>query len=155
MGLSPVVVVQELRDDAALRAAWPLMWQLRPHYGATGEVGHADAYVDAVRRQRAEGYRLACAYADGAPRALAGFRIQHMLSRGRFLYVDDLVTDEVARGTGIGTALFDWLVATAREAGCARLHLDSGVQRHAAHGFYFARRMHIQAHHFTLDLADA
>lgn len=155
MGLSAVAVVRELRDDAAVRASWPLMWQLRPHYGVDGEVANADAYVDAVRLQRAEGYRLACAFVDDAPRALAGFRIQHMLSRGRFLYVDDLVTDEAARGTGVGTVLFDWLVATAHGAGCARLHLDSGVQRHAAHGFYFARRMHIQAHHFALDLADA
>jgi GNAT superfamily N-acetyltransferase len=128
------------------------MWQLRPNYGVSGEVVHADAYVDAVREQRAEGYRLACAYVDDVPSAAAGFRIQHMLARGRFLYVDDLVTDETARGTGVGTALFDWLVAAARSAGCARLHLDSGVQRHAAHGFYFARRMHIQAHHFALDL---
>jgi GNAT superfamily N-acetyltransferase len=155
VGLSAVVAVREVLDDAAVRATWPLMWQLRPHYGANGEVAHADAYVEAVRRQRAEGYRLACAFVDDAPRALAGFRIQHMLSRGRFLYVDDLVTDEGARGTGVGTVLFDWLVAAARDAGCARLHLDSGVQRHAAHGFYFARRMHIQAHHFALDLGDA
>ncbi len=155
MGLRPAVVVRELHDEAAVRATWPLMWQLRPNYGRDGELAHADAYVDAVRLQRAEGYRLAAAFIDDAPRAVAGFRIQHMLGRGRFLYVDDLVTDEAARGTGVGTVLFDWLVATARDAGCARLHLDSGVQRHAAHGFYFARRMHIQAHHFALDLADA
>jgi hypothetical protein len=32
------------------------------------------------------------------------------------------------------------------------LHLDSGVQRFAAHRFYLARRMDITCHHFALKL---
>ena len=43
----------------------------------------------------------------------------------------------------IGGALFDWLVAEARAAGCKQLDLDSGVQRFAAHRFYLMKRMSI------------
>jgi hypothetical protein len=48
--------------------------------------------------------------------------------------------------------LFDWLVAQAREHGCARLELDSGVQRFRAHRFYLMKRMEISSHHFMLKL---
>jgi hypothetical protein len=44
------------------------------------------------------------------------------------------------------------LVAEARAAGCGELHLDSGVQRFAAHRFYLRERMEIMAHHFRLKL---
>jgi hypothetical protein len=35
-----------------------------------------------------------------------------------------------------------------------RLELDSGVQRFAAHRFYFRERMWISRHHFSLELND-
>ena len=69
-----------------------------------------------------------------------------------FMYVDDLVTDAEARSRGYGDALFDWLVNYARTQGCTRLDLDSGVQRFAAHRFYFRKRMHISFYHFALEL---
>ena len=74
------------------------------------------------------------------------------LFAGRFCYVDDLVTDEAGRSLGYGGALFDWLVAEARSAGCQKLDLDSGVQRFAAQRFYLTKRMIISSHHFSLEL---
>jgi len=89
---------------------------------------------------------------EGAIRSVAGFRIQEMLAWGRVLYVDDLVTADVDRSSGYGGQLFDWIVEHARANGCDQLHLDSGVQRFAAHRFYLCRRMEISAHHFSLKL---
>ena len=74
------------------------------------------------------------------------------LAWGKALYVDDLVTDEAARSSGVGAAMMGWLVTHAREAGCAELHLDSGVQRYGAHRFYLTQRMNITSHHFALRL---
>jgi GNAT superfamily N-acetyltransferase len=98
------------------------------------------------------GYRLA--YVEDASRvaAVAGFRILECLAWGKFLYVDDLVTDEGSRSKGHGRELLRWLAAHAREKGCAELHLDSGVQRFGAHRFYLSRRMEIRSHHFVLPL---
>ncbi|BAJ31674.1 MULTISPECIES: GNAT family N-acetyltransferase [Kitasatospora] len=73
-------------------------------------------------------------------------------SRGRVLFVDDLVTSPAARSTGVGARLLAALAERGRAAGCVRIELDSGVQNHGAHRFYHARRMAVAAFHFTLDL---
>lgn len=142
----PLPMPIQLADtDADIAACFPVMHQLRPHL-VEGE------FVATVRRQQAEGFRLALLREDGAVRAVAGFRIHWMLVAGRVLYVDDLVTDAAARSRGAGAALLAWLADEARAAGCSTLELDSGVQRFDAHRFYLTHRMHIVGHHFRLAL---
>ena len=85
--------------------------------------------------------------------AVAGFRLLEQLKAGLVLYVDDLVTDADARSSGHGEALLNWLVAYAREQGCAAFELDSGVQRYEAHRFYLLNGMVISSHHFRLKLS--
>lgn len=97
------------------------------------------------------GYGLAY-LSDGGVRAVAGFRVSECLAWGKFMYVDDLVSKDGERSKGYGGELFDWLVEHARSEGCDQFHLDSGVQRFAAHRFYLNRRMFIEAHHFGLKL---
>ena len=55
------------------------------------------------------------------------------------------------RSKGHGEALLHWLIAYARDQGCAAFELDSGVQRNAAHRFYLRHRTRISAYHFALD----
>jgi GNAT superfamily N-acetyltransferase len=66
--------------------------------------------------------------------------------------VDDLVSDQNARSKNYGKRMMDWLLAEARNNGCQELHLDSGVQRHAAHRFYLRERMDITCFHFGLKI---
>jgi GNAT superfamily N-acetyltransferase len=131
--------------DDAIDRCFPVMRQLRPELEPA-------AFVARVRELQGTGYYLAALRDDGVVRAVAGYRFLDMLWSGRVLYVDDLVTDEGARSAGHGGRLFDWLVERAREAECAALHLDSGVQRARAHRFYFIRRMSIVGYHFVLPL---
>ena len=152
--------VKEISDDAGTLACWPVMAQLRTHLAA-------DEFVAQVRRQRRSGYRLAAAWQDEQTgiggvtdsrkvadiRGVAGFRLMENLAWGRFLYVDDLVTDEAVRGSGAGRWLIEWLVAVARREGCEQLHLDSGVQRFAAHRFYLRSGLDITSHHFAMRLS--
>jgi len=138
--MSSVRILQASED---ILRCFPLMADLRPHL-------REDDFVSRVRRQqRDHGYRLAVLEEDGAILAVAGFRIAECLAWGRFLYVDDLVTAASVRFRGYGQQLFDWLLAEARKEGCEQLHLDSGVQRYPAHGFYLKNRLHITSHHFT------
>lgn len=112
-----------------------------------------DAYVAQVERQCAnEGYVLALLSDGGLARAAAGYRFQETLAWGRILYVDDLVTRAADRGAGYGSALLDWVAGEARAAGCAQLHLDSGVQRFGAHRFYLHKGLDITSHHFAMGL---
>jgi len=138
-----MIVIRLLQATDDILRCFPLMADLRPHL-------REDEFVSRVRgQQREHGYRLAVLEEDGAVRAVAGFRIAECLAWGRFLYVDDLVTSRSVRFRGYGQQLFDWLLAEARREGCEQLHLDSGVQRYEAHGFYLKNRLHITSHHFT------
>ena len=140
------VTIGHAETDTAILRCFPVMSQLRPH------LQECD-FVERIRRQQKDGYRLAHLEADGRIRALAGYRFCEFLAWGRTCYIDDLVTDSSSRSEGFGRALFDWVAARAREAGCEQLHLDSGVQRFDAHRFYLARRMAISCHHFSMNLA--
>ena len=134
------------QSDEDLRRCFPVMAELRPHL-AEGE------FVGRVRRQQqGSGYELVWLEDGGLVQVVAGFRIAEFLAWGRILYVDDLVTTAQARSRGHGQKLFDWLLAHAREKGCAEFHLDSGVQRFDAHRFYLRNRMEIRAHHFSIPL---
>jgi GNAT superfamily N-acetyltransferase len=138
--------IAEARTEAQVRACFPMMAQLRPHFGP-------DEFVAQVLRQQQGGYRLAALADDGGRIvAVAGFRLSENLAWGRHLYVDDLVTDEASRSHGHGQQLLAWLVQTARQADCAELHLDSGVQRYGAHRFYLRSGMDITSHHFRIVL---
>jgi GNAT superfamily N-acetyltransferase len=132
-------------SDDEINACYPVMAELRPHVPPGN-------FLSRVRRQTAiADYRLACAV-DPEVKAVAGFRISENLAWGKFLYVDDLVSGKDDRSKGYGGALFDWLVAHARENDCDQFHLDSGVHRFQAHRFYLLKRMAIEAHHFGLKL---
>jgi GNAT superfamily N-acetyltransferase len=69
------------------------------------------------------------------------------------VYVDDLVTDEARRSSGVGRALLAWIERRARELGCTSLSLDSGTQRQQAHKFYFREGMVVPSFHFYKPLA--
>jgi GNAT superfamily N-acetyltransferase len=130
--------------DEEVQRCWPVLRQLRP--GLT-----ADALLAAVRRMELHGFHLVAALdPQDVVRAVAGYRITEMLRTGLMLEIDDLVTDASARSHGYGRSLFEWLLDEARAAGCSVVELDSGVQRHAAHRFYFRQRMQILGYHFSL-----
>jgi GNAT superfamily N-acetyltransferase len=130
-------------DDAAIAACYDTMAQLRPHLSR-------QHFVARVRRQMSEGYRLAALHHDGEIVAVAGYRLVTMLYSGRQLYLDDLVTQPAHRSEGHGAALMAWLREHAHREGCAELHLDSGLQREAAHRFYQRRGLIVVGYHFTV-----
>ena len=138
-----MIAIRIARTAEKIRRCFPVMAQLRPHLKAA-------SFVRQIRSQQKEGYRLAF-LADGkSVKAVAGYRFLEMLSWGKCLYVDDLVTDEASRSRGYGRQLFAWLVEQSRANKCDHLTLDSGVQRFGAHRFYLGNRMNIVAHHFNL-----
>jgi len=131
--------------DSLIAACFDVISELRPHL-------LREEFVTQVRQQQSQGYALAFVFVEGAVVAVAGYRISTSLSWGKFLYVDDLVSAESARSKGYGEALLDWLKVEAKQQGCQQLHLDSGVQRFAAHRFYLKQRMDITCHHFAVDI---
>ena len=137
--------IQIATTPAEIDRCFPVMSQLRP-------LLIASEFASRVQAQQAEGYQLASLEHEGLVVSVAGFRFQNMLSSGKTLYVDDLVTDSAARSQGHGEAMLQWLIALAKEAGCNTFSLDSGTQRQDAHAFYLRQRMRITSFHFAIPL---
>lgn len=135
------------RDDSAIDETFAVMTELRTHITELG------AYRAQVRRQMDDGYTLAVIRVNGEPAGCAGFRVHETLSRGRYMYVEDLVTSARMRSHGLGDKLFDWLAGEAKERGCKQMEIISGTQRVEAHRFYHRKRMVIKAFQLVLPLA--
>ncbi len=140
------IEITPARTDADIAAGFPVIQELRTH------LTDATAFRDQVRRQMDDGYNLAVLRVDGEVAGCGGFRVHETLSRGRYMYVEDLVTSAKHRSLGLGDKLFDWLANEARERGCAQMEIISGVQRGEAHRFYHRKRMTIKAYQLVLPL---
>ena len=142
MAAPTVRIIDLALDDPRMPEAHEVLVQLRPLLT-----------LDEWRRIYAEGHpqglRFTVVDEGGAIVAVAGWRLVACTTAGRRLYIDDLVTDASARSSGHGRLLLGELEQRARDAGCTVLDLDSGVQRGAAHRFYFREGMTITAYHFT------
>jgi GNAT superfamily N-acetyltransferase len=101
-----------------------------------------------MKRVFAGGARMCVAVKGTVVAGVAVYRIYENTFQGRQLYVDDLVTDEKRRSTGVGRALLSYLEQKARAANLENLALDSGTQRDQAHKFYFREGMAVTAFHF-------
>lgn len=132
--------------EGEIAACFPLMRQLRPHLAS------AEEFIGRWRRQTADGYRLLTIWTGPAPSALAGYRFQESLMHGRFLYVDDLVTDQAERGAGHGRRLLEHLKTEGRAAGCRKLVLDTGLENVLGHRFYYRAGLLAQALRFNVSL---
>lgn len=137
--------IQIAETPAEILACYSVMAQLRPQYTL-------EEFMPKVQRQMEDGYRLASLSTVGAVQAVAGFRLLENLAWGRFLYVDDLVTQQDSRSQGHGKSLLAWLTEHARRQSCAQLHLDSGAQRKDAHRFYLREGMENAGFHFMTKL---
>ncbi len=105
-------------------------------------------YEAKMKRVFAGGARMCVAVEGAEVRGVAVYRTYENTFTGRQLYVDDLVTDEKRRSSGVGRALLGYLEQKARAAGLENLALDSGTQRQQAHKFYFREGMVAIAFHF-------
>ena len=137
--------VRLAESDTDVERVTDVMLELRDSFDRAG-------LITQMQAQRADGYRLAYVEAAGEVLCVAGFVVGTKLAWGKHVYVDDLVTAARHRSTGAGAMMIEWLRAYAKDQGCRELHLDSGVQRYAAHRFYLNRRMEIRSHHFSIEL---
>lgn len=149
--LSNVLLTDITPDDPRLLTdVFPVLRELRTHLT---EASLQEVYTEG----HPQGLRYLAAYRDDRCVGVAGWRLVSTTHAIRKLYVDDLVTTESARSTGVGRALLTELEARARTAGCSVLDLDSGVQRVDAHRFYQREGMTVTSHHFAkpLDLSES
>jgi GNAT superfamily N-acetyltransferase len=120
MATAEALVIRELESDAEIRAALPLMRFLRERLPADEE-----AFLQQVRAQEEESYRLIGGFAGAQLVTLAGVRRQQTTARGLHAFVDDLVTLPSEQGKGYATAMLRFIAARALEYGLSKVYLDS------------------------------
>jgi GNAT superfamily N-acetyltransferase len=140
------------RDGVVVAPEWlsraePLHRELRPQLPPD--------YTGAMQRVFRNGGRLIVAAQGDAAVGLAVWRLLENTMFGRFLYLDDLVTDTALRSRGVGKALLARCEAVAVELGCQEFVLDSGVQRAQTHRFYFREGLVVRAFSFGKTLQPA
>ena len=145
--LPPETTLRHAETDAELHACWPVMHQLRPH------LADADDFIARVHRMRADGYRLLAAWQGAQALALGGYRLQENLVYGRFLYLDDLVTLDSARGQHWGQQVIVAVQAIASQADCAHFVLDTGITNTGAQRFYARQGLANNAIRFSSPVA--
>lgn len=90
---------------------------------------------------------------DGSYLGSAGFLVGVHFRYGKYLYLNDLVTDGKNRSQGVGQMLMDWVEAEAHAEGCRNIKLASGTFRHDSHRFYFRNGFIIQSYYFVKNIA--
>lgn len=129
--------------DSELELVGSLLIQLRPSYDL-------HTIISQVRAQQKRGYTVAYIKDDGQAICAAGFVIETGLAWGKYMYIEDLVTDAHRRSSGLGKVMLDWLKSHAQKNDCDQIHLDSGVQNFSAHRFYLREGFNIASHHFSI-----
>jgi len=140
-----------ITDDAhkVLEPEWlaraePVHRQLRPQL----PIG----YAEKMKRVFETGGEMCVAVVGSNVVGLAVFRSFENTHVGARFYVDDLVTDEKQRSSGVGRALIEFLGGLAKKRGGSTIELDSGTQRTSAHRFYFREGFVIPSFAFRKDL---
>ena len=137
--------VKKMESAEEIQSCFVVMSQLRPHI-------KEDKFIGIIQHQFDNGYQLVAVLSEGNVAAVAGFHLRENLAWGKYLYVDDLITDEKQRSSGLGKILLNWLHDQAIKNKCDQLHLDSGVQRKDAHRFYERENMNFSSHHYQSTL---
>lgn len=114
----------------------------------------SQSFVQQVLRQQKEGYQIVAIFKNAEVVAAMGFRLLNTLVWGKILYIDDLVTKQIARKRGFGTKLLDYAVEQANVENCKQVHLDSGYHRIDAHRLYLNYGFTLNCHHFGLILTN-
>src|SRR6202795_3238376 len=101
---------REVAEPQWLSAAERVHRQLRPQLPAD--------YPEKMRQVFHDGGEMCVAVRDKRVIGVAVFREFENTHAGRRFYIDDLVTDESGRSSGVGRALMAYLQQAARERGC-------------------------------------
>ena len=71
---------------------------------------------------------------------------------GRSVEVDHVYIDDAYRSKGLGSQFLEWIYEYTRKKGCHSIELNTYVQNHPSHKFYYNQGFKILGYHFTKKL---
>lgn len=119
------------KTPSDLEKLYPLLAELRTHL--TYE-SFLDIYHHAHKNDQ---YELVGFFEEDNVIALIGYRVLYDFVRGRHLYIDDLITNEIVRSQGLGAKVLEFAEEKARELKCTGgLRLCAGIENAGGIKFY-------------------
>ncbi len=119
----------------------------RPDLFKSGAKKYTDAELDEILADESRPIFVAEDNGEVLGYAFCIF-VQHLdnniLTDVKTLYIDDLCVDENIRGKGIGSALYNYVVAYAKECGCYNVTLNVWADNKSALAFYEKIGLHKQ-----------
>lgn len=140
-----MIEIIKIKTEDEIQACFIVLAQLRPNI-------KAEEFLEQVLSQFKCGYQLAAVLDENSVMAVAGYQLSENLAWGKYLYIEDLITNQKNRSSGYGKKLLSWLHDEARKNNCVQLHLDSGIQRKDAHRFYEREGMTFASRHYVSKL---
>lgn len=137
-------IIELTRKEEVLKT-YPLLKQLYPELTAE----QYETYIDDLLPLS---YRRIVVEENGHYLASAGVLMGVHFKFGKYLYINDLVTDSTHRSHGIGKMLVDWIEEEAKRLGCTGIKLSSNVNRHDAHRFYVTDGFFVHGYYFVKEL---
>ena len=135
----------KIATEEEIKYCYEIMHQIREDLSK-------NEFLLAISEQIKNGYQVVYVTENNQIICVAGFTISHKLALGKYLYIEDFVTDKSVKFFEAGKALFDFIKIYAKQQKCNSIHLDSLIQREEAHKFYLSQNMHIDSHHFSLKI---
>lgn len=111
-----------------------------------------ETYLAYVREMMQQGYRLVALYENGQCIAISGFRVGRRLYCGKFLHIDNLVTDRRHRKQGVALVLIEWMKEEAARIGCDVMLADTYIENGPAQALFKREGFMTRGYHLKLDL---
>nr|WP_316246625.1 GNAT family N-acetyltransferase [Sutcliffiella horikoshii] len=122
-------MIKHLQTKEELLEGFQVLKELRPHLTE-------DTFIEIYETMQKEGYELYAYVVKEEVVAVTGIIMLTNFYDGRHIYVYDLVTKSTGRSKGYGEKLLSYIEELAKERGCEKITLSSGLPRIDAHRFY-------------------
>ncbi|MDB2414235.1 GNAT family N-acetyltransferase [Rickettsiales bacterium] len=138
--------VRELKTIDEMFSAFEVISQMYPDM--------TKAHYEEIIPQRVDsGYRMAAVFDDeNNCICCTGFWISYRFYCGKFLQMDNLVTDKNNISKGAGKEIVNWIKDLAKKENCKRIILDSYVENFDAHRFFYREGFIIRGYHLNYTL---
>jgi len=99
-----------------------------------------------------ENYECAGIFDDNKLIGVSGLWYMTRHYAGLTMEVDHVFIDDGYRGQGLGEQFFKWIHNYAIQKGCNTVELNTYVQNHQSHKFYFSKDYKVLGYHFLKEL---
>ncbi len=105
-------------------------------------------YATMLRDMIPNNYSQVVVFENEKAIALSGIWVNTKLWTGKYIELDNVVTDKNHRSKGAGKMINDFAAEKAKQLGCTCIVLDAFVDNRDAHRFYFRDGYVIRGFHF-------